>query len=91
MNFLALDGANFDIKSNGDGTFKAIIDLPSAGSCQPPMKVTIPRCAISFTPYFTQDNIAHPYMVEIDCSEKEDALALFTCKCCNACEVDNGV
>lgn len=91
MNFLALDGANFDIKPNGDGTFKAVVDLPGAGSHQPPMKVTIPRCAISFIPYSNQDETTHPYMVEIDCSEKEDALALFTCKCCSTCEVDNGV
>lgn len=91
MNFLALDGANFDIKPNSDGTFKAVVDLHGDGSHQPTMKVTIPRCAISFIPYYNQDEICHPYMVEIDCSEKEDALALFTCKCCNVCEVDNGV
>lgn len=78
MNFLALDGANFDIKPNGDGTFKAVIDLPAAGSHQPPMRVTIPRCAISFIPYFTQDETTHPYMVEINCNEANDTLALCT-------------
>ena len=78
MNFLALEGANFDIKPNGDGTFKAVIDLPVAGSHQPPMKVTIPRCAISFIPYSNQDEISHPYMVEINCNEVSDILALFT-------------
>ena len=83
MNFLALDGANFDIKTNGDGTFKAIIDLPGSGVNKPPMKLTIPRCAVSFTPYFNKDEVSHPYMVEIDCTEKEDTLALFTCKCRN--------
>lgn len=83
VNFLAVEGTNFDIKPNGDGTFHAIIDLPGSGASKPSMKLTIPRCAVSFMPYFNKDEVDHPYMVEIDCTEKEDALALFTCKCHN--------
>lgn len=91
MNFLALDGANFDIKPHGSGTFKAAIDLSWAGSCQYPMRVTMPRCAVSLPQYFNQVGTAHPDIIESDCFEKQETLALFTYKCCNACEVDNGV
>lgn len=78
MNFLAFEGTNFDIKPNGDGTFKAVIDLPGNGICTPPMKITIPRCAVSFEPYFNRDKAERPYIVEINCDEASDTLALFT-------------
>lgn len=78
MNFLAFEGTNFDIKPNRDGTFKAIIDLPGNGTCTPPMKITIQRCAVSFEPYFDRDNVKSPYMVEINCDEASDVLASFT-------------
>lgn len=86
MNFLAFEGTNFDIKPNGDGTFRAIIDLPGSGVRTPPLKITIPRCAISFEPYFDRDKAERPYVVEINCNDASDTLAL--CTCCGGKEFD---